>query len=52
MAFSYDGKSMTLLCKPTNTYGTVPAPANLDTAMDTVRKKYRLDDKGNFVLAE
>jgi hypothetical protein len=43
MAFWYDGKSMTLYCKATNTYGTAPAPPTLDAAIDLGRKRFEIE---------
>jgi hypothetical protein len=50
MALSYDGKTVTLVCKTDNTYGQVPAPPTLDAMMDLVRKKYGLDAPGADLL--
>ena len=36
----YDGKSITLLNHVQNFYGTIPAPALLDAAMDTARERF------------
>jgi hypothetical protein len=39
----YDGKNLTVYCKPTNTYGQVAAPGTLDAMFDLARKKYGLE---------
>jgi hypothetical protein len=36
----YDGKSITLLNRAQNFYGTVPAPASLDQALDTASERF------------
>lgn len=46
LAAWYDGKSLTLYCKTTNAYGTVPAPPTLDAALDMARKKYGVEAPG------
>ena len=46
MTFVYDGKTITLYCKATNTYGIAPAPATLDPMIDMVRSKYGADTPG------
>jgi hypothetical protein len=43
MAFWYDGKSMTLYCKPTNSYATTPAPSTLDATIDLGRKRFQIE---------
>lgn len=50
MAFWYDGHAMTLYCKATNTYGTVPAPPTLDATIDEARKKYEVEAPGADLL--
>ncbi len=40
---SYDGTNLSLYCKATNTYGTVPAPANIDAMLAMARKKFEID---------
>ncbi|MGZ5970278.1 MAG: DUF2092 domain-containing protein [Polyangiales bacterium] len=39
----YDGKELTLYCRSSQTYGTVPAPPNLDAMLDMARKKYGIE---------
>ena len=46
MTFVYDGKTVTLYCKETNTYAVAPAPATLDPMIDMVRSKYNADTPG------
>jgi hypothetical protein len=50
MAFWYDGKTMTLYCKATNTYGTAPAPPSLDDAIDLARKRFQIEAPGADLL--
>jgi hypothetical protein len=50
MAFWYDGKTMTLYCSSTNTYGTSAAPPTLDDTIDLARKKFRIEAPGADLL--
>jgi hypothetical protein len=50
LGFWYDGKSMTIACKSANTYSTLPAPPSLDTAIDTMRKEFKIDAPGADLL--
>ena len=50
MALWYDGKTMTLVCKANKTYATVPAPPMLDGAIDTLRKKFKVEAPGADLL--
>ena len=43
MAAWYDGKSLSVLCKTTDTYGTVAAPPTMDGALDMARKQYGIE---------
>ena len=50
MTFSDAGKTMTLYCKPDNTYATVSSPPSLDETIDSVRKEYQIDAPGADLL--
>jgi hypothetical protein len=50
MAFWYDGKTMSLYCKATNTYGTAPAPPTLDATIDAARKQFKIEAPGADLL--
>jgi hypothetical protein len=50
LAFWYDGKSMTLMCKANDTYATLPAPATLDATIDKARKEFQIDAPGADLL--
>ena len=49
-AFWYDGKQMTMACKTSGSYATVPAPGNIDAVIDRVRKEFRIDAPGADLL--
>ena len=42
----YDGKTMTIACKANNSYESIAAPANLDAAIDKLRKHFKVDAPG------
>ncbi len=46
----YDGKTMTLACKGTNSYESVAAPPSLDAAIDKVRKHFKVEAPGADLL--
>lgn len=46
----YDGKTMTVACKTNNSYESVAAPANLDEAIDKVRKHFKVEAPGADLL--
>lgn len=46
----YDGKTMTVACKTNNSYESVDAPANLDEAIDKVRKHFKVEAPGADLL--
>jgi hypothetical protein len=50
MAFWYDGKTMSLYCRATNTYGTAPAPPTLDATIDAARKQFQIEAPGADLL--
>jgi hypothetical protein len=50
LAFYYDGKSMTILCKANNSYETAAAPATLDATIDKMRKQFDVDAPGADLL--
>jgi hypothetical protein len=50
LAFWYDGKTMTLGCKASNTYQTAAAPPTLDAAIDQMRKQFDIDAPGADLL--
>jgi hypothetical protein len=50
MAFWYDGKTMSLYCKATNTYGSAPAPPTLDAMIDAARKQFQIEAPGADLL--
>ena len=50
LALWYDGKNITVACKGNNTFTTVPAPPDLDAAIDTLRKDFKVDAPGADLL--
>ena len=42
----YDGKKMTIACKENNSYESVDAPADIDGAIDKLRKHFKVDAPG------
>jgi hypothetical protein len=50
MAFWYDGKTMSLYCRATDTYGTAPAPPTLDATIDAARKQFQIEAPGADLL--
>jgi hypothetical protein len=48
--FTYDGKSMSVVCPDNNTYGTVAAPGTVDETIDKMRKDYKVDAPGADLL--
>jgi hypothetical protein len=50
LAAWYDGKTLTVYCKPSNTYGSVPAPPTLDATIDEARAKYHVEAPGADLL--
>ena len=50
MGFWYDGKNMTLICKETSTYSTLPAPATIDATIDKARKDFQIEAPGADLL--
>jgi hypothetical protein len=48
--FAYDGKSMSVRCVDSNTFGTVPAPPTIDGTIDKMRKDYGADAPGADLL--
>ena len=46
----YDGKKMTVACKGNNSYESVDAPADIDGAIDKLRKHYKVDAPGADLL--
>ena len=50
LALWYDGKTMTLACKASNTFKTIPAPPMLDAAIDNMRKQFKIDAPGADLL--
>jgi len=46
----YDGKTMTLVCKENSSYESVPAPADIDGAIDQLRKHFKVDAPGADLL--
>jgi hypothetical protein len=46
----YDGKTMTVACKGNNSYETVDAPADMDAAIDKMRKSFKIDAPGADLL--
>jgi hypothetical protein len=50
LAFWYDGKTMTLYCKASNTYDSVPAPPTLDAMIDNARKEFHMEAPGADLL--
>jgi hypothetical protein len=50
LGFWYDGKTMTLACKASNTYQKLAAPPTLDAAIDQMRKQFDVDAPGADLL--
>jgi hypothetical protein len=50
LGFWYDGKTMTVACKPNNSYETVAAPTTLDATIDKMRKAFQVDAPGADLL--
>ncbi len=50
LSFWYDGKTMTLYCKTSNTYDSVPAPPTLDAMIDQARKEFHNEAPGADLL--
>jgi hypothetical protein len=50
LALWYDGKTMTLECKANKSFATIPAPAKLDPAIDTLRKRFQIEAPGADLL--
>jgi hypothetical protein len=50
LALWYDGKTMTLACKASKTFKTIPAPPALDAAIDNMRKEFKIDAPGADLL--
>jgi len=50
MGFWYDGTNMTLICKETSTYSTLPAPATIDATIDKARKDFQIEAPGADLL--
>jgi len=46
----YDGKKMTVACKENNSYESVDAPADIDGAIDKLRKHFKVDAPGADLL--
>ncbi len=46
----YDGKTMTLACKGTNSFESVAAPDNIDGAIDKMRKHFKVEAPGADLL--
>lgn len=46
----YDGKTMTIACKASNSYESVASPNNLDAAIDKLRKHFKVDAPGADLL--
>lgn len=46
----YDGKTMTVACKENNSYESVDAPADIDGAIDKLRKHFKVDAPGADLL--
>jgi hypothetical protein len=46
----YDGKTMTLACKESNTYETVEAAPTIDATIDKMRKVFKVDAPGADLL--
>jgi hypothetical protein len=46
----YDGKTMTLACKGSNTYETAEAPGTIDATIDQMRKDFKIDAPGADLL--
>lgn len=50
LAFSYDGKSMTLACTGSGTYMTRSAPPTIDGTIDKARKEFQIEAPGADLL--
>jgi len=50
LAFTYDGKTMTLECTGNGTYATKPAPPTIDGAIDQARKDFQIEAPGADLL--
>src|SRR5579863_5605560 len=50
MAFWYDGKTMSLYCAASHTYGIAPAPPALDAMIDAARKRFQIEAPGADLL--
>lgn len=50
LAFTYDGKSMTLECTGNGTYATKAAPPTIDGAIDQARKEFQIEAPGADLL--
>jgi hypothetical protein len=50
LAFWYDGKQMTLVCKANNSFATLPAPKSIDATIDKVRKDFQIEAPGADLL--
>jgi hypothetical protein len=50
LALYYDGKTMTIACKGSNSFESVAAPDNLDGAIDKMRKHFKVDAPGADLL--
>jgi hypothetical protein len=46
----YDGKTMTVACKANNTFESVAGPANIDDAIDKLRKVFKVEAPGADLL--
>jgi hypothetical protein len=46
----YDGKTMSVACKASNSYQTIAAPPHLDQAIDKMRKEFVIDAPGADLL--
>ena len=46
----YDGKTMTLACKESNTFETIPAEPTIDATIDKMRKVFKIDAPGADLL--
>lgn len=46
----YDGQHMTVACKSSDAYQTLPAPPTLDAAIDEMRKQFDIDAPGADLL--
>src|SRR5262245_24343357 len=50
LAFTYDGKTMTLECTGNGTYATKPAAPTIDGAIDQARKEFQIEAPGADLL--